>query len=166
MSGPQTAQARATLAASPSNVGESACRKARSRVPAVLLSAISAACEVSGRSACRARSSTGIVAWHARCRPATHKRRRTPRLSAPSARNHGAVRGGAGQPGDPVRCDRRWGTCGAHPEACAERTPRPPRLRASMPRLRPTEMPRVRRNPTVAFSCKGRGYARRAWDGG
>ena len=64
MSGPQTAQAKATLAASPSNVGESACRKARSRVPAVLLSAISAACEVSGRSAGR-------------------------RLPAPSARVHG-----------------------------------------------------------------------------
>jgi hypothetical protein len=36
MSGPQTAQTKATLGASPSNFLESPCRKARSRLRAVL----------------------------------------------------------------------------------------------------------------------------------
>jgi hypothetical protein len=115
MRGPRTAQARATLAASPSNVGESACRQARSRVPAVLLSAISAACEVSGRSACWARARTGTVARHARYHRAAEDRRRTGRLPAASARDLDALRGGARQSRDSARRDRRRGAGRPHP---------------------------------------------------
>jgi hypothetical protein len=127
MSGPQTAQTRATLAASPSNSLESPCQKARSRLPAVLRFAILTMCEVSTCSARRARSSTGAVAWHTRFRRAPHKKRRTRRLSAPSTRNHGAVRGGPRQSRDFIRRDRRRDACGPHPPPCPGGTPRLPR---------------------------------------
>ena len=189
MSGPQTAQAKATLAASPSNSLESPCQKARSRLPAVLRVALLTMCEVSTCSASRARSSTGAVAWHTRFRRAPHKKRRTRRLSAPSTRNHGAVRGGTRQHRDPLWRDRRRGACVPHPPPCAGGTPRLPRLRPLVPRLCPTEMPWVQRNPARGLQlldrrrwasgsphdgapyarregARGEGSAHRAWDGG
>ncbi len=69
MSGPQTAQAKATLGASPSNFQESPCRKARSRFVAVLRPVVSTMREVSACSASRVRAPTGVVARHARCHP-------------------------------------------------------------------------------------------------
>ena len=151
MSGPQTAPARATLAASPSNSLESPCQKARSRLRAVLHPAVSTVREVSACSASRVRSPNGIVARHARYHPGGEVRHRTGPLSAASAGDHGAVRGGSRQSRDPVRCHRRWGACRAHPPPCPEGTPRLPRLRASLPRLCPTEMPWVQGNPTGGF---------------
>lgn len=70
MSGPQTALAQATLAASPSNSLESLCQKARSRLPAVLRFAISTRCDVSTCSASMPRYSNGAVACHTRFRRA------------------------------------------------------------------------------------------------
>ena len=61
MSGPQTVRARASLAASPSNSLESACRKARSRSRAVFRPAVSTVRKVSAGSASRARPPTGPV---------------------------------------------------------------------------------------------------------
>ena len=170
MSGPQTAQARATLAASPSNVGESACRKARSRVPAVLHSAISAACGVSGRSASRARSSTGIVRV-ARPRPPRHPQ------TAPHPASIGAI--------DPKpRRSTRWCATISRPCSVPSTMGRLPCASRSMPgrnssptstagfsvaqasrsRLCPTEMPCLWRNPAgglpvvhgAADECHGR----------
>ena len=98
MSGPQTAPARATLAASPSNFLESLCHKARSRLRAVLRPVVSRARQVSAGSASRARPSAGSVARHARCHAAAEDRRRTGRLPAAPARDHCALRGGTRQP--------------------------------------------------------------------
>ncbi len=61
MSGPQTARTEATLAASPSNVPESPCQKARSRVSAVLRPAVSTVREVRSPMTSRcARHSMGL----------------------------------------------------------------------------------------------------------
>ena len=155
MSGPQTAQTKATLGASPSNFLESPCRKARSRLRAVLRSGVSTMRDVSACSASRVRSPNGIVARPARHHPAAEDRRRTGRLPAASARVHGALRGGAGKPRDSVWRHRRRGACGAHPPPCPEGTPRLPRLRAFVPRLCPTEMPCVQRNATSGFQLQG-----------
>ena len=156
MSGPQTAQTKATLGASPSNFLESPCRKARSRLRAVLRSVVSTMRDVSACSASRVRSPNGIVARHARHDPAAQDRRRTGRLPAAAARVHGALRGGTRQPRDSVRCNRRRGACVPHPPPCPEGTPRLPRLWASMPRLCPTEMPWVQRNAARAMTQIGR----------
>lgn len=86
MSGPQTAPARATLAASPSNFPESPCHKARSRLRAALRPVVSRARVVSACSASRARPSPGNVGWHARCRADAEDHRHTGRLPTPPAR--------------------------------------------------------------------------------
>ncbi len=102
MSGPQTAQTKATLVASPSNFLVSPCRKARSRLRSVLRPTVSTMREVSACSASRVRAPTGVVARHARDHPAAEDRRHTGRLPAASARGHGALRGGPRQSRDSV----------------------------------------------------------------
>lgn len=154
MSGPQKAHEPTTLAASPSKLLEPACRKARSRLPPVR-SAISAISAVGTRSAGRARSSAGIVAWHARYHPAAEDRRPTARLPSASARNHGALRGGPRQSRDPLRRYRRRGARVPDPPPCPGGTSRLPRLRASLSWLCPVEMPRVRRNASRGFQLQG-----------
>jgi len=155
MSGPQTGRAQVTLAASPSNSLESPCQKAGSRSHAVFRPVVSPVREVSAGSASRPRPPTGIVAWDTYRHQATRRWHSTRCLPAASARDHSALRGGSRQSRDFVRRDRRWGACGAPPPPRPEGTPRLPRLRASLPRLCPTEVPCVQRNPAGRFQLQG-----------
>lgn len=87
MSGPQTAQTRPTLVASPLNFPESPGEKAKSRLRAALRPDVSTVPEGSAGSAGSIRAPTGIVAQHARYEPVAKDRRHTGRLPPPSTRN-------------------------------------------------------------------------------
>jgi hypothetical protein len=86
---------------------------------------------------------------------AARRQRRLRCLSAPSARDDGALRGCARQPRDAVRRDRRRGDAGANPQARPQGARGLSRVRFALPGLRPVPVLGLRREPVGGIQLQG-----------